>query len=393
MTPHSSLFEPMEMPEPVAPLGKIGRNDPCWCGSGLKYKKCHLNRSQEPKINFFEHAEAAKKEFSKGYCSHPDASTQTCSTKIIKSHTIQKRGGLAAIAENGHVMSVKCDFQKLLNNRGRAHPFPIGINTASTFPGFCNKHDTELFLPIEQKNASVSKYVAFLLAYRAVAYERFQKAAALNVNLKSRSIDRGSSLEKQIFIQNIMNAQHAGLQLGLRDIDTCKSQFDIAIKNSDFSNFRYYAIEFSNVCPVCTCGAFFPEYSLGGIDLQKLGRPSSPLEHVAFSMLSMNNKTMAVFGWIGPENGPASEFCKSIATLDAKKKPSALINIAFEYSENTFMRPSWWNSLSVPAKKMISNRVLSGTGHPMIPDRTGASLRNGGDFLWDSNIVSESICV
>jgi preprotein translocase subunit SecA len=20
---------------------KIGRNDPCWCGSGLKYKKCH----------------------------------------------------------------------------------------------------------------------------------------------------------------------------------------------------------------------------------------------------------------------------------------------------------------------------------------------------------------
>ena len=21
--------------------GKVGRNDPCWCGSGKKYKKCH----------------------------------------------------------------------------------------------------------------------------------------------------------------------------------------------------------------------------------------------------------------------------------------------------------------------------------------------------------------
>jgi methionyl aminopeptidase len=21
---------------------KLGRNDPCWCGSGTKYKKCHL---------------------------------------------------------------------------------------------------------------------------------------------------------------------------------------------------------------------------------------------------------------------------------------------------------------------------------------------------------------
>ena len=23
------------------PAGKIGRNDPCWCGSGKKYKRCH----------------------------------------------------------------------------------------------------------------------------------------------------------------------------------------------------------------------------------------------------------------------------------------------------------------------------------------------------------------
>jgi len=24
------------------PSRKPGRNEPCWCGSGLKYKKCHL---------------------------------------------------------------------------------------------------------------------------------------------------------------------------------------------------------------------------------------------------------------------------------------------------------------------------------------------------------------
>jgi preprotein translocase subunit SecA len=33
-------------PEPVETVvkeerEKIGRNDPCWCGSGKKYKKCH----------------------------------------------------------------------------------------------------------------------------------------------------------------------------------------------------------------------------------------------------------------------------------------------------------------------------------------------------------------
>ena len=27
---------------PVRRAVKPGRNDPCWCGSGKKYKKCHL---------------------------------------------------------------------------------------------------------------------------------------------------------------------------------------------------------------------------------------------------------------------------------------------------------------------------------------------------------------
>ena len=28
-------------PESELPPPKLGRNDPCWCGSGLKFKKCH----------------------------------------------------------------------------------------------------------------------------------------------------------------------------------------------------------------------------------------------------------------------------------------------------------------------------------------------------------------
>jgi preprotein translocase subunit SecA len=30
-----------EAPKPVRTATKIGRNDPCPCGSGKKYKKCH----------------------------------------------------------------------------------------------------------------------------------------------------------------------------------------------------------------------------------------------------------------------------------------------------------------------------------------------------------------
>ena len=32
----------------AVPRSDLGRNDVCWCGSGRKYKKCHLNSEQLP---------------------------------------------------------------------------------------------------------------------------------------------------------------------------------------------------------------------------------------------------------------------------------------------------------------------------------------------------------
>ena len=34
------------MQEDTAPP-QTGRNDPCWCGSGKKYKKCHLAEDEK----------------------------------------------------------------------------------------------------------------------------------------------------------------------------------------------------------------------------------------------------------------------------------------------------------------------------------------------------------
>ena len=33
--------------EEAAERPKVGRNDPCWCGSGKKYKKCHLHEDEK----------------------------------------------------------------------------------------------------------------------------------------------------------------------------------------------------------------------------------------------------------------------------------------------------------------------------------------------------------
>jgi len=33
--------------EEAAPAQRPGRNEPCWCGSGQKYKKCHLPEDEK----------------------------------------------------------------------------------------------------------------------------------------------------------------------------------------------------------------------------------------------------------------------------------------------------------------------------------------------------------
>jgi len=44
---------------PPQPQGKVGRNDPCWCGSGKKYKNCHLRQDMESGRGMFPSAQPA----------------------------------------------------------------------------------------------------------------------------------------------------------------------------------------------------------------------------------------------------------------------------------------------------------------------------------------------
>ena len=39
-------FDVVEEGPVVHQRPKVGRNDPCWCGSGKKYKKCHLDADE-----------------------------------------------------------------------------------------------------------------------------------------------------------------------------------------------------------------------------------------------------------------------------------------------------------------------------------------------------------
>ena len=110
------------IPPPLTPQQTMGRNDPCWCCSGRKWKHCHLGRDKQQPRNINDFLNAIGQEQARGYCVHPDAGTGTCSAGPTEAHTIQKEGGLRAIAENEHVILSKKGAFSIARNDGRIIP-------------------------------------------------------------------------------------------------------------------------------------------------------------------------------------------------------------------------------------------------------------------------------
>jgi hypothetical protein len=46
----ASWFNKLLAPRPKGPQAELGRNDLCWCGSGKKYKRCHLKGDELKRV-------------------------------------------------------------------------------------------------------------------------------------------------------------------------------------------------------------------------------------------------------------------------------------------------------------------------------------------------------
>ena len=286
MNPHPSLSAQFEPPQPLAPVRKMDNPYvPCWCGSGKKWKWCHKDRENQQPGHTGAHAHDMRTEFANGaYCSHPEASHKTCGERIVRAHTIQRKGGLAAITENGHVISVKAGFEDIFKNEGEIVPRAISARDASTFTGFCDRHDNEMFKPVETGEPVLNEEAAFLLSFRALAYELFMKQSALRCIPIQRENDKGKPFDAQCFIQQHIHAYEHGLKRGLDDVTRWKSEYDVAFVDKRFDSFRFYSVAFSEVLPVVACGAFHPEFDFNSHPLQQLGRGEAPFGHLTYNL-------------------------------------------------------------------------------------------------------------
>lgn len=366
-------------------MGENNRNLPCWCGSGKKYKKCHLNRENEERIKRSDLEKHNKNLSLKRECCVKNLFGNECTTTIVKAHSISKSGSLKEISVNSHIMGTKPHINTIIKNDGKIFLEEVGINKASTFTGFCSKHDKELFAEIEDKEITLSDKQLFLLAYRGMCREIFLKEQNKETEEFLRNADRGKDIFTQQAVQTTASSYGFGVDLALRDMKHLKQEMDSILCSSDFSKVNHCVIEFDSVPSVQVSAMIAPELDFDDNALQDLGDPDIALNYLIFNCISYKGKGCFVFSWLVEQNEYCEQFIDSLLKMGNEQISDALVRFCYSFSENTWASPTWWKSLGEAEKNSISDRLLHGAS----PEHLGKTTLKDDGYRFNAYSISK----
>lgn len=331
------------------------RNEPCWCGSQKKYKHCHLSLESASRPTLNETLKGLKQSQRLRHCLHPDARDGACRGEISQAHTVPRRS-LETIARSGHVYQFNGDLTTLIKNDGAVAESLVGMSRASTFTGFCEHHDGELFAPLEKKAFVPTPETAFLLTLRAVAREIHDKTVNTRAYDTWRQLERGRSADGQQTVREAAILFQVGVRAALRDLYDIKRSMDAAWSRDDYSESHFLAFQLPTP-PVVMCSGFTdPKEDFDGNKLQDIGDVLTPSQSIAFTSFADGKWGWCVFSWMG-QSSVAAQLVDSLERKSAELIPHAILQFIFESFSNTFMSPSWWDALSDGQRAQLRRRM------------------------------------
>lgn len=322
---------------------KYGRNDPCWCGSGLKYKICHLNRDKQKPVNKQEIFKQLNSFYDYKTCSAPKSIKHECSKNIIKAHSISKSSALKEIAKDGHVLTT-FKATSIGSNDIKITPKKIGINRASTFTGFCAHHDNSLFHVIEDKDFEITEQNCFLIAYRALARELFVKNRASSTLEMTKELDKGMSFPFQKRHQAIQGYLSGNNDLSTGDLTHIKGVFDDCYENSKFQKINHIVFTLDATPKIMTSAAVAPTVDFQGNLIQTISSDPRIIPHYFIvNIFSSNNTGYIVLSWIDEHHDTCIELYKSL--MKTASPEDSLTIFIFAMIENIYLSEEWWNEI------------------------------------------------
>lgn len=297
---------------------------------------CSLERSKA--FEFFRELDAETKLFEKNMSCMVDL-TATCKEPSIRSHSISSTN-LRLIAEAGNLKTLEhnpyTDDPEDTIRFSRA-----GINKASTFPGFCAKHDNDLFAEIDSKSFELNESSLSRYFYRCIAQELYKKTRILIQMGDFWILDDNYKKTRP----EDLDAMLAGFELGVRDLYAQILEINEALVKADYSNIRYFSIELDCILPFAFVSPLnfqaFPYYGIFDMDIEN-AQPS-----VMCACIPMSGGTMLSFCWTRGADKTLNPLLKRIEYARGHL-PEFFLQFGLEHFENIFFRPSWidaWTEL------------------------------------------------
>lgn len=342
-------YETLDLP-PNPP----GLTDPCWCRSEFAYGKCHLDRHLQTPDSKWNLLREVRQMNQAAYCSHPQASASTCKGGIVRAHTLQLAGSLSTIAVERHVYGF--DALRPPEPNGDPRYGLIGVRQASTFTGFCSRHDTELFRPLEMTPFVTSKEQLFLLAYRALSKEVYAKRFAIRSVPVLRKGDKGRDALFQVSLQKYLYIHEQVLRLALRDLESSWRDYKDAFLSRDYDRFSGHLIFMDRTPDFAVSGAIHPEFDFQGNTIQNLAT-SDRLDLVTYTVLPLYTTGIVAFVWDSGSARSCQQLAASLQKISDAEIPDAVVRFTYEYFENCYANPRWWENLPYEDRSRLLHRM------------------------------------
>ena len=359
-------------------LGPVGRNKPCWCGSSKKRKLCHPNYVQKGVLDPAYSQQVRERALAMRLCLHPKASSSSCSGWKSRAHTIQERV-LRQLARNGKVYRMSTE-----NPDRVVTPTLIGVRKASVFNGFCQKHDNELFAPLEKEPWQASRLQVALLGYRAISYEYVAKLSVgwMLDELLGNEVDHSTD--------NLVAFRH-GTGLAEKELRRIIQNYEQALLSSNVEPLSYYIVEIADTPEVICSAAAQTTHDFRGFQVDSLADTSREPSWHTISILPTDKGGAIVIAWLEDNRGLNESVTRTLDKFGDAEVVHAAIRYAFEFSENTFFKPDWWDQLDTYTQQQFIRRFSHGL--PPTFGHAPESLMEDGLRVVRWQVTNRELCV
>lgn len=291
-------------------------------------------------------------------------------TSIIRSHSIQKSKSLKLISEENHVL------QPMFNEQGTIAEMTmkrVGINDASTFPGFCKEHE-QIFSEFESKGVIDTIYEAQLQSYRNICreivfntneldagrheldlYLKMRNKKALDLfrselerqGLSPKTVDTVTidCEDKNIYVINkIINRIEEKLMI----LKKYKQHLFNVITDKNDDDIYTAEIIIDMQFPISLCG------------IASVGIDDNGIKRVAYCILNIipaENSTSIIIAGLKQDAGILKPYWEYYTQNNI-----SILNMIESYmihgSDHWFIAPSVWNELPPEKQKIILNDIL-----------------------------------